>query len=145
MLKQFLKFGIVGISNTLLSLLIYTVLVKVFGVWYLAASTIAFAIGAVNGYLLNRGWTFRGHAVHGHAVTAVRWGVVQGCGLLVNDLLVFLFVSQVGLGKLLGQVCATAIVVVLTFFANRAWTFAPRPADEHGVAPRVATPRAGAQ
>jgi putative flippase GtrA len=124
---QFLKFGIVGISNTLITLLVYTLLVKVFGVWYIAASAIGFAVGAVNGFLLNRRWTFSGHV--GDAFTPLRWLVVQGSGLLVNLALVYLFVTNAGFDKLLGQACATAIVVVLTFLANRAWTFRASPVD----------------
>src|SRR6476469_5541163 len=58
-LVQFIKFGIVGVSNTLLTFLVYTLLLKVFGVWYLAASAIGFGVGATNGFLLNRRWTFR--------------------------------------------------------------------------------------
>ncbi len=58
---QFVKFGIVGVSNTLLTLVVYTVLLKVFGVWYLAASAIGFIVGATNGFLLNRKWTFKEH------------------------------------------------------------------------------------
>src|ERR1700726_3592253 len=87
---QFLKFGIVGVSNTLLFFATYTLLLKVFGVWYLAASAIGFAVGAVNGFLLNRKWTFNEHT--GDALTPVRWTTVQGCGLLLNVGLVFLFV-----------------------------------------------------
>jgi len=44
MLVQFVKFGIVGVSNTVLAFAIYTVLLKVFGVWYLGASAIGFTI-----------------------------------------------------------------------------------------------------
>jgi putative flippase GtrA len=122
---QFVKFGIVGVSNTVLAFAVYTVLLKVFGVWYIAASGIGFAVGAVNGFLLNRRWTFKEHV--GDALTPVRWTVVQGCGLLLNLGLVYTFVSDAGLDKLLGQAFATAIVVVLTFFANRAWTFRMHP------------------
>jgi putative flippase GtrA len=122
---QFVKFGIVGVSNTLLSFGIYTLLLKGFGVWYLAASAIAFVVGAVNGFLLNRRWTFREHV--GDALTPVRWMVVQGCGLFANLGLVFLFVEEVSLDKLIAQACATGLVTVLTFFANRAWTFRMHP------------------
>src|SRR5436305_14584475 len=80
---QFVKFGIVGASNTLLSFLIYTLLLKVFGVWYLAAAAIGFLIGAVNSFLLNRSWTFRGHV--GGASTPVRRAAVQGCGLALSE------------------------------------------------------------
>jgi putative flippase GtrA len=53
----------------------------------------------------------------------VRWFVVQTSGLLVNLGLVYLFVDGVGLGKLSGQAVTIVIVTLLTFFANRAWTF----------------------
>ncbi len=121
MLVQFIKFGIVGVSNTLIAFAVYTVLLKVFGVWYLAASAIGFILGAINGFLLNRRWTFSGHV--GDALTPVRWGVVQGCGLAVNEGLLYLFVHDARLDELVGQVCATIIVTVATFFVNRAWTF----------------------
>jgi len=118
---QFVKFGIVGVSNTLLTFAVYTVLLKVFGVWYLAASAIGFTAGATNGFLLNRRWTFREHV--GDALTPVRWAIVQGCGLGVNEGLLYLFVHDARLDKLLAQAFATVVVTVTTFFVNRAWTF----------------------
>src|SRR5205807_4024388 len=120
-LMQFVKFGIVGVSNTLLTFAVYTVLLKAFGVWYLAASAIGFGVGTVNSFLLNRRWTFRGHV--GDALTPVRWTVVQCCGLGINEGLLFLFAHNARLDKLLAQVLATAVVTVSTFAANRAWTF----------------------
>jgi putative flippase GtrA len=123
-LVQFVKFGIVGISNTLLTFAVYGLLLKVFGVWYLAASAIGFIVGATNGFLLNRRWTFRGHV--GDALTPVRWAVVQSCGLGINEGLLYLFVQHARLDKLLAQVFATGVVTVTTFLANRAWTFRAR-------------------
>jgi putative flippase GtrA len=124
---QFVKFGIVGVSNTLLSLAIYTILLKLFGVWYVAASGIGFTIGAVNGFLLNRRWTFEGHV--GDAFTPVRWGVVQGSGLLLDLALIYVCVQDLHLDKLVAQGVATAVVVVITFAANRAWTFRTEHAE----------------
>ncbi len=122
---QFVKFGIVGVSNTLITFAVYTLLLKGFGVWYLAASAIGFVVGAVNGFLWNRRWTFRGHV--GDALTPVRWGIVQGCGLGLNLGLLYLLVHDAGLDELLGQALATVVVTVLTFIVNRAWTFRAGP------------------
>jgi putative flippase GtrA len=133
-LVQFVKFGIVGVSNTVLTFAVYTLLLKVFGVWYLAASAIGFAVGATNGFLLNRRWTFRDHV--GDSLTPVRWAVVQGCGLAVNEALLYVFVHDASLDKLLAQALATVVVTVSTFFVNRAWTFRVHPAP-----PLVATER----
>jgi len=112
---QFVKFGII----------VYTVLLKGFGVWYLAASAAGFVVGATNGFLLNRRWTFRDHV--GDTLTPVRWAIVQGCGLAINEGLLYLFVHDATLDKLLAQACATVVVTMTTFFANRAWTFRTHP------------------
>jgi putative flippase GtrA len=120
---QFVKFGIVGISNTLITFAVYTLLLKGFGVWYLAASAIGFVVGATNGFLLNRRWTFAGHV--GDSLTPVRWAVVQSGGLAINEVLLYVFVHDAGVDKLLAQAFATVVVTVSTFFVNRAWTFRP--------------------
>jgi len=128
LVKQFLRFALVGVSNTIITLAVYTLLVQAFGVWYLLASAIGFVAGAVNGYLLNRSWTFRGH--RGDALTPVRWGVVQTCGLALDEALLYLWVHVVGLDKLLAQALAIGIVVVVTFAANRTWTFRMRAGEQ---------------
>jgi len=129
-LIQFVKFGIVGVSNTLLTFLVYTLLLKVFGVWYIAASAIGFTVGAVNGFLLNRRRTFAGHV--GDALTPVRWAIVQGCGLAINLGLLYVLVHDAGVDKLLAQALATVVVTVTTFLANRAWTFRRQPEPASG-------------
>lgn len=118
---QFMKFALVGVSNTLITLLTYTFLLKVVGMWYLAASAIGFILGATNGFLLNRRWTFREHV--GDALTPVRWAIVQGCGLAVNEGMLYVLVHDAHLEKILAQVAATVIVTITTFLVNRAWTF----------------------
>ena len=122
---QFVKFGIVGVANTLLTLAVYTLLLEVLGLYYVVASGIGFTVATVNSFLLNRRWTFREH--EGDALTPVRWFAVQGSGLLVDLGLVYVLVDVLRIDTLVGQAIAIAIVVVLTFFANRAWTFRMRP------------------
>jgi putative flippase GtrA len=122
---QFVKFGTVGVSNTLLTFLVYTLLLKVFGVWYLAASAVGFLVGATNGFLWNRRWTFKEHV--GDALTPVRWGIVQGCGLALNVLLLLALVDGLGVDKLVSQGIAICVVTTLTFLVNRAWTFRVHP------------------
>jgi putative flippase GtrA len=127
-LVQFVKFGIVGISNTLITFAVYTVLLKVFGVWYIAASAIGFVVGATNGFLLNRRWTFADHV--GDSLTPVRWGIVQSAGLGLNLGLLYLLVHDAGVDELVAQALATVAVTISTFLVNRAWTFRNVPLAE---------------
>jgi putative flippase GtrA len=139
LIVQFVKFGIVGVSNTLINFAVYLLLLKVFDVWYLAAAAIGFGVGAVNGFLLNRRWTFEGHV--GDSLTPVRWAIVQSCGLGLNELLLFFWVGVVGVDKILGQALAIVVVTTVTFLANRAWTF--RMSGPVAVAGQGPVPRDG--
>lgn len=62
---QFVKFAIVGVMNTLVDFLVYTVLTLVFGtgndsVLLLGLFTlIAYACGVLNSFILNTHWTFK--------------------------------------------------------------------------------------
>src|SRR5436309_12790542 len=85
LLIQSVKLGIVGVTNTLLTFVVYTLLLKVFGVWYLPASAIGFAVGTIHSSLLNLRLTFRGH--HSDALTALLWTDVQCLGRGVDEAL----------------------------------------------------------
>ena len=54
---RFLRFGAVGVVNTALTVATFALLTRS-GVAPGAASALGFALGAANGYLLNRSWTF---------------------------------------------------------------------------------------
>ena len=114
------KFAVVGVSNTLLSLAVYSVLVSV-GEWYPLAAALAFVAGAVNGYAWNRRWTFR----RGSRRAPLRYFAVQLAGLGLTEALLWLLVSVGGVEKIAGYVLTAAIVTCLTFLANRSWAFVP--------------------
>ena len=123
MLRQFIKYGIVGASNTVLTFVIYTVLVEALGVQYVIALLAGYLAGSLNSYLLNRHWTFRaGHLAH--ASVGPRFAVVQIVAIGVNTALLVLFVDDLHVHKILAQAILTVPVLAVTFFVNRAWSFA---------------------
>jgi putative flippase GtrA len=131
---QFVKFAIVGASNTAITFIVYTALLKGLGVSYLLASAIGFIAGATNGFLWNRRWTFSEHV--GDAYTPLRWGAVMTLGLAIDEALLYLLVHDAGLDKLIAQLLAIVAVTGTTFALNRAWTFRvnAEPATEAGQA-----------
>jgi len=58
LVKQFLKFGLVGLSNTLISELVYAVIVCLKG-HYLFASATGFALSIFNAYYWNNRYVFK--------------------------------------------------------------------------------------
>jgi putative flippase GtrA len=90
---------------------------------YVPAAALAFAVGAVNGYIFNRRWTF---AARDSARARVLYVAVQAAGAASTSLLVLLFVRVAGTGKVGAYLVAIPPVTVFMFMANRIWTFADR-------------------
>jgi len=118
--RQFGKFLAVGASNTALSFVAYAGLAAV-GVPYVAAGAAGFAAGAVNGYVLNRRWTFGGRD---STRARLRYLTVQAAGLAATSALLWLLGD---LGRIEAYAATVPIVTVAMFAANRSWTFGRPP------------------
>jgi putative flippase GtrA len=122
-MREFVRFCLVGASNTALSFIAYAAAVSA-GAPYLAASCGAFVLGALNGYSLNRRWTFRAGSFTFPALG--RYGLVAGLGLGVNAGLLAVLVEGLGVPSIPAQALVLPAVSVLTFSLSRRWVFAGR-------------------
>jgi putative flippase GtrA len=119
-LGQWLRFVAVGVSNTLLSTLVFAALFHL-GVHYLLASSVAFALGALNSYVLNRRWTFRSR--ERRAPELARFACVQIVGLGVDLALLSGLVELAGIPHVVAQVLAFPAASVVMFALSRQWAF----------------------
>ena len=92
-LLQLARFATVGVANTLLAFALYAALVAA-GVPYPVAGAAGFAAGAVNGYVLNRRWTF---AADDSRRARRRYLAVQLAGLAATTGLLRALVGAAGL------------------------------------------------
>ena len=82
LVRQFARFALVGATNTLLTFAVYLSL-RAAGTPYLVAGAAGFAVGAVNGYVLNRRWTF---SATDSTAARIRYLAVQLGGLAASTL-----------------------------------------------------------
>jgi putative flippase GtrA len=131
--RQLVRYLLVGASNTAITLAAYAVLVRA-GAPAVAASVLAFAAGAANGYRLNRTWTFR--TAPGGARAGGRYVVVLLVGLAINALGVALAVDVAALPRLAAELVALPAATATTFVLARSWVFAA-PGGRAGRRPAV--------
>ena len=148
-MKQFLKFGLVGLSNTLISETVYVVIVCLKG-HYLLASTTGFVLSVFNAYYWNSRYVFKEDET---CEKRVWWKVLSKTflsylwGFVANLLLLALWIDliQIGnymeplaelllswnirfldaqtLGSLLAEGINLILVLPMNFFLNKFWAF----------------------
>jgi putative flippase GtrA len=116
---QFARFLTVGASNTIVSYVAYTALLWLSVVYWLSGA-LAFVVGAVNGYIFNRRWTF---AAIDDLPTRFRYGGVQCAAVVATSGLLWLVVDLLSIGRLVAYVVAAPVVTAAMFLANRLWVF----------------------
>jgi putative flippase GtrA len=117
---QLTRYGLVGTTNTAFTLVAYAALISG-GMPAPLAAAIGWTVGALNGYVLNRRWTFR--SALGGAGPAARYTAVAGLGAGLDALGVAALVGREHLPHLAGEVAILPVVTMLTFVLCRRWVF----------------------
>ncbi len=125
LVKQFLKFAVVGTIGFGVDFGILITLLNFFHVNVYVANTVSFTTAVLSNYLWNSLWTF-GDLPKRHGRQLVQFFVVSIIGLLINQTILYFFYDLVGLHVLVAKAIATIVVLFWNFAANKLWTFRER-------------------
>ncbi|MBQ9073075.1 MAG: GtrA family protein [Muribaculaceae bacterium] len=131
---QFVKYGMVGVMNTLVTLFVIFLCKSLLEIHPVASNAIGYVAGLVNSFLWNKTWVFRSHK--GYTREAMKFiagfGLCYCLQLLVVMMLTyhtpmggmqwdirFMVISGYGVATLLGMVAYT----IANFLYNRCVTF----------------------
>ncbi|WP_336776654.1 GtrA family protein [Paenibacillus sp. MMO-58] len=126
-LKQFVLFNMIGLLNTLVDFVVYSMLVWA-GLYVLPAQVISYSAGMVNSYVLNSLITFKGASKRDSEYKAdrgraIRFILLNAAVLGVSMLLLYELTKAAGLGPFTAKLLATGVTVVLNFAGSKWWVF----------------------
>ena len=122
---QFIKFGIVGFSNTVIAYIIYASLVY-FKLHYIFANVIAFFISVLNSFFWNNKYVFKNEAtskrdiLHSLIKTYISYAF---SGIIIGNVLLFFLVDVLHISKYIAPFFGLVISVPLNFVLNKKWAF----------------------
>lgn len=120
-IKQLFKFAIVGVMNTLVTLVIIFISTRLFGIYYLVANVIGYIAGLINSFLWNRTWTFKSRGDYKGEI--LRFLIVFGiCYSLQFGLLIFVK-EYCGVSEDISQLIGMVFYTGLNFILNKFFTF----------------------
>ena len=124
-LTQFVKFGLVGAVNTLLSLGINYLFIWIDPALYLWGNFVGWAVSVLNAFYWNNRFVFQKSAATRKELW-LRLGksyVSYGASFLLSTLLMWLEVQVLGLSEGLSPILTLIVTIPLNFVVNKLWTF----------------------
>jgi len=124
---QFIKFGIIGFSNTIISYIIYALLVYL-EFHYIFASFMGFNISVLNSFFWNNKYVFKNETdgkrniLYSLGKTYISYAF---SGLILGNLLLFFFIDILHISKYIAPFFGLIITVPLNFILNKKWAFQP--------------------
>ena len=133
-LVQFIKFGIVGFSNTLVSYVINILVLfamKPMNVsWdYFAGNIVAFILSVLWSFYWNNKYVFTLEEGQSRSIgkallkTYITYGFT---GIILNNILSWIWVSVLGVSKFIAPIINLLASVPINFFMNKLWAFKER-------------------
>ena len=124
---QFVEFGLVGVSNTIVSLITYYCLVF-FGVYYLVANFAGFITGTLNAYYWNSRFVFKKEAEsqRGSRKPIVKTFFSYGFTFVLTTFTMYLQVKIIGVSEMIAPIINVMISTPINYLLNKFWTFAKR-------------------
>ncbi|MFI3239376.1 MAG: GtrA family protein [Bacteroidales bacterium] len=132
---QFLKYGIVGVSNTLVTLIVIFLCKDILNINLYISNFIGYVAGLINSFIWNRVWVFKGSSrkvKNEILLFAIGFVICYGIQLLSVSLLlktpfiantIAVGFNSVSLGENVATIIAMVIYTVLNFIYNKFITF----------------------
>ncbi len=118
---QFVKFGIVGVSNTLLTAATIWILMKIFHFSDYSSNIIGYIIGLINSFIWNRKWTFASNSKL--SSTIFKFMVVFAISYLIQLGNLYLLLHFTKIDSYVCQLMSIVVYTCFNFLLNKFYTF----------------------
>lgn len=125
LIVQFIKFGLVGVSNTAVSMAVYYLFLWIDEDLYMVGSIMGTILSILNAFIWNDRFVFTGND-RDFRSTMIRLGktyVSYGGTSLLSTVLLWLEVTLLHVSKVYAPIVNLLITIPLNYLINKLWTF----------------------
>ena len=123
LLVQFVRYFFVGGFAFIVDFGLLYILTEYAGLHYLLSATLSFISGLLLNYIISCIWVFSNSKFKNRLVEFLFFAAIGVVGLLLNDVLIWLFTDCIGTHYMFSKIVAAAIVYLWNFFARKYLVF----------------------
>jgi putative flippase GtrA len=126
---QFIKFCLVGLTNLGVDYVIYWLLTRIFGWYFIWARLISFVVAVSWSFTVNRRWTFKSDG-RNMSAKYIKFVVTSVIGMILNLSLFYIFVDRLAINDLLALFITAVLISIFKFLVNYFWAFGDKSVSD---------------
>ena len=122
---QFIKFGVVGVSNTLISLAVYYLILWIHADLYLLGNVLGWVVSVANAFFWNNKFVFTSSQSDWRTALKKlgKTYVSYGATFVLSTVLLYLEVDVLHWSAVISPILNLLITIPLNFLLNKFWAF----------------------
>lgn len=124
-IRQFIKFGVVGIGNTVVNMATYYIVLWLDPDLYLIGSILGAILSILHAFLWSNFYVFpqKGQTVRGFFISLWKCYLSYGGTSILSKVMLWIEVSYFQLSKMYAPIVNLLITIPLNFLLNKLWVF----------------------
>ena len=118
LVKQILRFGVVGGLAFIIDYIVLYVLTDIFHIYYLISSCISFTVSVIFNYILSIKWVFDVNKKQG-LKEFILFIILSVIGLIINEIIMYLMVDIMNIHYMISKLFSTGVVMVYNFITRK--------------------------
>ena len=123
-LKHITRFSLVGIANTLIDFLIFTLFHELIGLNFIGSQILGYSFGVANSFVLNKKWTFS--TTNSNKKTRqelFQFITVNLISLIITLITMNFLVKSLSFNVYVSKIVVTFVAQITNFLAYKLWVF----------------------
>lgn len=126
-LKHISRFSIVGVINTAIDFLMFTLSQSVLGLGYSLSQIIGYSFGVMNSFMLNKKWTFDDKKANKKSMhELIQFVIVNLVSLSITIIAMKVLITNFNIGIYLSKILVTTLAQVTNYLGYKLWVFSEK-------------------
>lgn len=119
LIKQILKFGVVGGIAFVIDYLVLYICTDFLNIYYLVSAVISFTVSVIFNYILSVKWVFVINNNFSKRKNFIIFIVLSIIGLILNEIIMYLMVDVINVYYMFSKLISTFVVMIFNFVTRK--------------------------